>query len=417
MRTASQRDYIWNTIGVFLQNALSPILLLIVTRINGINSAGIFSFAFAIALILWAIGMWGGRTYQVSDLKREFSAHSYVTVRIMLGVFMVFCAIIFSLVNGYNMMEMSVIITLTLFKAIESISDAVYGILQVAGRLYISGISLTIKMVAGTVAFVAIDLILNDVFWASVGLVAINLIIFFSYDCLAARKVDYHLGALVKSFRSYTKEASTVIKQCLPIASVVFLSMFSLNIPRYFLEKYHIGELGYFGILAMPITVLALLITFLLQPKIIHITHFFVMKKFSDFHKVVRNISLVIAGIGIVGIVVAYFVGVPILDMIFGVSFASRKAALMIVIIGAIANGFVSLYMNIFTIIRHFRMLFYTLIVTNVVLIVLCVPIISIYSLVGAMTLFTVVNVVQLGLLIYFYEKTMKKYKTGQLSL
>ena len=361
--------------------------------------------------------MWGGRTYQVSDLKREFSAHSYVAVRVLLGILMVICAAIFSVVNGYSPIETAVIIALTAFKAVESIADAVYGILQVAGRLYISGISLTIKMVIGTVTFVMIDLLSNNIFWASMGLVVVNLVVFFLYDCFAAKKTGYHAGVLFRGFHRYIKEAGLVIKQCMPIASVVFLSMFSLNIPRYFLEKYHIGELGYFGILVMPITVLGLLITFLLQPKIIHITNFFVTKKFSDFHKVIRNISLAIAGFGIIGVTIAYFIGIPILDAIFGISFASRKAALMIVIFGAIANGFVSLYINVFTIIRHFKMLFYTLIVTNGVLALLCVPVISTYSLTGAMGLFAAVNVIQLGLLIYFYERTMKKYKTGKLGL
>ena len=60
---------------------------------------------------------------------------------------------------------------------------------------------------------------------------------------------------------------------------MIFLSIFSLNIPRYFLDRYHQNEIGYFGILAMPITVLALVITFLLQPKIIQLTALFTNKE------------------------------------------------------------------------------------------------------------------------------------------
>ena len=69
MTKSVRKDYFWNTLGALLQSALSPLLLIVVTRVNGIDDSGIFSFAFSVAIIFWALGMWGGRTYQVSDTK------------------------------------------------------------------------------------------------------------------------------------------------------------------------------------------------------------------------------------------------------------------------------------------------------------------------------------------------------------
>lgn len=82
MKQNIKKDYLWNTIGVLAQNAISPLLLIVVTRLNGVDDSGLFSFAFSLALIFWAIGIWGGRTYQVSDVKHEFTPQSYIFVRI-----------------------------------------------------------------------------------------------------------------------------------------------------------------------------------------------------------------------------------------------------------------------------------------------------------------------------------------------
>jgi hypothetical protein len=50
---------------VLLQNAISPLLLIVITRVNGIDDSGLFSLAFSVSIILWSLAMWGGRTYQV----------------------------------------------------------------------------------------------------------------------------------------------------------------------------------------------------------------------------------------------------------------------------------------------------------------------------------------------------------------
>ena len=130
MSSSLRKDYIWNTVGVLLQNAISPLLLVLITRVNGINDSGLFSFAFSVAIIFWALGIWGGRTYQVSDIKREFPQQSYMHVRVLLGLLLIIGSIIFCLLNSYSFIKSGIIVTLVILKAIESVSDALYGVMQ-----------------------------------------------------------------------------------------------------------------------------------------------------------------------------------------------------------------------------------------------------------------------------------------------
>ena len=63
------KNFIWNTIGIMLNSFNSLFFLIVVSRINGLNDAGIFSLAFSTALLLYTIGLYSGRMFQVTDIE------------------------------------------------------------------------------------------------------------------------------------------------------------------------------------------------------------------------------------------------------------------------------------------------------------------------------------------------------------
>ena len=48
-----KKNAIWNTIGITINSFNSLFFLIIINRINGVDIAGIFSFAFSVACILY----------------------------------------------------------------------------------------------------------------------------------------------------------------------------------------------------------------------------------------------------------------------------------------------------------------------------------------------------------------------------
>ena len=410
MKDGTRRDYVWNTVGVLAQNAVSPILLILVTRINGVVDSGIFSYAMAVAFIFWAFSIWGGRTYQVSDLKQEFSGHGYVLVRVILGLTVIIGAAIFCLLNNYDAQKVSMILMLTALKVVESVSDAVYGVMQINNRLFIVGRSLLIKSFAGTAAFLLVEAMTRNLVLSSFAFLAAVCVVFVTYDLYHARAQDYYISRAFNDISSTFREAIAIIIRCSPVAAVIFLSIFSLNIPRYFLDRYHQNEIGYFGILAMPITVLALVITFLLQPKIIQLTALFTNKDFDALNRETRKLISLVLAIGVIGVIAAYLFGVEIMQVVFGLDFAEYLAPLMIFILGAIAGGIVSVYMNLFTIIRHFKSLFFTFLITNVALALISLIVIKDWGLIGSAILYSLVNVVQIIVLAVSYKIIINKH-------
>lgn len=411
-----KRDYLWNTLGVFAQNAISPLLLIAITRINGIYDSGIFSFAFSMAIIFWAFGMWGGRTYQVSDVRKEFSSRSYIVVRLILSIFMIIGALVFAAVNQYDLNKTGIIVALVLFKVVESIADSIYGILQVNGQLFVTGKSLLYKGFVGLALFVAVDLLTKSILLGSLAIVVVNILFVVFYDIkITSRLEDIRIKTSQVKF--YLKDSMVIMRRCSPVFAVFFLAMFSLNIPRYFIDMYHAEQVGYFGILAMPITLVALIMSFILQPNIVGLSHYYQEQKYDIFQKTVKGLVLVTALIGLLILFAAFLVGLPFLNIVFGLDFDGYKTALMIMVAGGIANALVSVFINILVVTRHFKAQFYILLLSNILLTVLSLFTIKNYGLLAGVGLFAFINAVQVLLLIVAYNSVLRKSRQTDYNL
>lgn len=410
MQANIKRDYFWNTLGVLLQNAISPLLLIVVTRVNGIGDSGIFSFAFSVAIIFWVITMWGGRTYQVSDVNQEFPHRSYIMVRLVLTVVAIIGAVLFSVVNHYDQQKTSIILALVLFKAIESVSDAIHGVLQVNDRLYVAGKALTYKAITGFSAFVLVDYVTHDILFGCLGIVLANVVWMLLYDLRKARQLE-SIAVAPKHVMRVVKNAIQIMMRTWPVFIVIFLSMFSLNIPRYFIDLYHEEQIGYFGILAMPITLIGLVMMFVLQPRVVHLSQLYDQKKYREFKKVIVNLLIITAVIGCGILASAYVFGIPVLNTVFGVNFDAYKLSLTIIVIGGVLNAIVSIFINIFTIIRRFKYQFFILLISNILLAICSASFVQQYGLQGGVVLFTLVNAGQAILLFIAYELSLSKQR------
>lgn len=408
MQNAAKNDYIWNTLGVLLQNAVSPILLLIVTRVNGIFNSGVFSFAFSVSLLLWAFGMWGGRTYQVSDTQSEFEHRSYVLVRILLAVAMLAIAWIFCVINHYDIFKTLLIFGLVAFKVLESLADVLYGILQVHKKLYMSGRSLTIKALLGISVFTIIDIMTHDILLAVMAVIGVNLVVLCIYDFVQANKLE-PIKFPPQQLKRYMHEALAILRRCSGVFIVFFLAMFSLNIPRYFIDLHDEKEVGVFGIIAMPITLIVLLISFILQPNIVQLAKLYRQKKYDEFSAVVRRIVVVSFVIGIAVLLATAAIGPQILKLVFGVDFDEYRIALVVIVAGGVASALVTVYINLFVIMRKIKVAVWTLVISNIALTIVAYTVVIQWQLLGGVWSFMITNIIQLAILYSYFKLIQRK--------
>lgn len=400
---AQKKDYIWNSIGSFLQSAISPILLIVITRLNGVGDSGLFSFAMSLSVVFWAISLWGGRTYQVSDVKKEFSSGDYIVVRFISSLIVAVFSISFCILSGYDLIKTELIMVLVSFKILESIADSMYGVLQIHNRLYIVGISLTMKSVFGFMLFTLVDILTKNIIYGALSIFIVNIAVVIFYDIPWMKHVE-SVGLTKKNIM----QAGKIMKKTAEVFVVVFLTMFSLNIPRYFLDKYHYDQIGYFGIMAMPITLLTLFISFVLQPNVVNLSELLKEKKIKEFTKIVSKIDFITFTLGILFVVSSYLIGVWALNTVFGIDINNFRIDLTIMVIGAVANAFVSIYVNLLIILRRFKGQFYTLLVTNILAVILSVYLIDRMTMLGSVLIFMIISFLQAIILLFIYKRSLK---------
>lgn len=402
-----KKDYIWNSLGSLLQSAISPVLLIAITHLNGIEDSGLFSFALSLSVVFWVVSLWGGRTYQVSDVKREFSSGDYIAVRFIASLIVAISAITFCILNGYSATKTGLIMILVTFKIFESIADLLYGILQIHQRLYIAGISLTIKAVLGFSVFIAVDFLTRNVVYSALAILLVNILVIIFYDILWVQRIE-KLTLNRKMLTRYITQAAAIMKLTSPVFIVMFLTMFSLNIPRYFLDKFHPDQIGYFGIMAMPITLLGLFITFIIQPNVVSLSKLLAKGKLKEFSQIVGKINKITLGLGIVSVVLSYLIGVWVLNIIFDITIDRFRLDLTIMAIGAVANAFVSICVNLLIIMRRFKGQFYTLLTTDILAVVVSACLVSRFAMLGSVVVFMLISFLQVILLSFIYKRSLK---------
>lgn len=386
-----KKDYIWNTLGSFLQSALSPILLIVVTRINGIDDAGLFSFTFSMAVSFSAISIWGNRTYQVSDIKNKFSNENYILSRILTSIITIILAVTFIILNRYNFDKSALLLMFVLVKVIESISDSIYGIMQTNGKLYISGVSLSIKSLASIFIFMCVDLITKNILLASLSIVIINLLVVVLFD------VKYTKHINIKDKFSIN-ESTNILKASAPAFIASFLSLLTLTIIRYFIDINNPSEITYFGIFSTPITIIILIVSFIIQPNVLPLSKKYNYAEKSFYHEVFRIVIFIIA-LGIMATIVVGLIGDRVVEIIFNINMEKHFNSLVIMVIGAIFGSVISVYSTIFNIMRKFSYHVLTLSITNIVLIMACCMM-KVNLLLGSI-LFVTVSFIQFAIMSY----------------
>ena len=69
--------FIWNTCASMLNAFQTVFILILISRIDPILDAGIFTIAFAIANLIMTVSRYGIRQFQASDAHEKYSFQTY----------------------------------------------------------------------------------------------------------------------------------------------------------------------------------------------------------------------------------------------------------------------------------------------------------------------------------------------------
>ena len=322
-----KREFIWNTIGSLISSVLNAIILAFCTRLNVIEIAGMFSISYATASILDSIGNFGLRIYQTTDTGRKNTFSEYLIARFFAVTIMILIGIIFVIVTGYTEEKLYICLLLILFRAIENISETYQAEFQLNGRLELGGKTIVYRNIVGLIVFFILDYTTQNIILSLIGFLIANIIIFMLYDARIIKKFTKI------NFKVNKEKVLQIIKECIPLAISTLISMYVINAVKYAIDASGDYTMQtYFNILYMPTFVINMLSIFIIKPFLKPFGEYWNEKKYKKFVKIILAIIGVLALATICAEIGAYIIGIPVLNLLYGVDLGEYKIHLLLLI-------------------------------------------------------------------------------------
>ena len=258
--TNLKRNIIWNIIGTTLNGFNSLFYMIIITRINGLQDAGLFSFAFSLACLFFIIGTYAGKVYQVTDIHEQYNDREYIIHKAITCAIMLSISVLYIGCMQFTRDKVIIIFLWCIMKTIEAFSEVFLAILQKYGNLYQAGISLTIKTILSLLLFITVDILFKNTMYAIITTNIVWIIIILIYDLPKVKKV-YHSSPV-----DWTKIMG-LFKTGFYTFSVQFLTIYITNGTKYAMGDITSRESqAIYGYIIMPATIVGLCAQYILQP-------------------------------------------------------------------------------------------------------------------------------------------------------
>ena len=376
----TSRDYIWNTVGFSVWGMIFPILSIVVTQISGVEQAGMFSMAYVVTMLLYFLGIYGVRTYQVSDLDSTHSFKDYQVQRVLTVLIMLVIGHIYCQIRGYDGVMLTMCAGLCFYRGIDALGEVYEGRLQQVDKLYLAGISLALR--------------------SGISLVAFSVVLFFSHD-LGIASIAMAVGAavtfvlvtfplaLLETPQSAPFSMASVVaifKHCFPLFIALFMFNLVDNVPKFIME----GALSYdnqlyFNAMYFPAQAVLLAAGFIYKPLLVRMANTWAdpsrRKKFDLF---IIAMSAVIVGITVATIVLVAWIGIPIMNFLYGLEFDDYRMIFYVMIVAGGLTAIIDFFYQVITILRRQKVVTELYLVTFVFSVVVLMVMINVSGLDGA---------------------------------
>ncbi len=348
--------YTWNAINASFSAAQSAMVLIVMSRTNGLADAGIFSIAYAVASLMLFVGQYGIRRFQASDVGEQFTFEDYCGMRIITCTAMILASLLYCIYamafSGYTGVKFLIVFLVCVQKSVQAFADVLHGRMQQKGRLDVAAKASAARIVFCTGTYmialvVTHQLVLSTIIWV---------IATFLFHFLGSVNAATNYCSLRPRFQRQQMRSLALVG--LPLFLSYFLSMYVGNAPKYAIDAYLSDEIqAYYNFIFMPAFAVQLLANFIFNPILTTYAHMWAERKFKTFRKAILRQLVVVAGITAAGLAVAATIGIPILSIIFGVDLGAFKGELCVVMIGGGMLAYVTFFTTVITIIRHQNLL------------------------------------------------------------
>ena len=399
-----KKDFFYNLLGVSFNAFNSFFYLIIVSRILGMNDAGIFTTCFTLSCFFVIIGTYSGRVFQVTDIKEEINNKEYIFNRIITCSIMIFVCIIYSFIKNYDFYKFLILLILTFAKCAEAFSEVLYGIIQKNNKLYKVGFSLIVKSLISLILFYLSIKVFKNLYIACFSIFMSWIAIIFLYDFPVAKKY------IIINERLNIKKSFALFKYGFYTFAFMLLSVYVISLPKYYADIFLNNELqAVFGIIFMPSSVMILISQYVISP---YVNDLSVTVKNKNFYLFKEIITKIIIGFGLIGIFAILFMklfGIQILNFIYNSSIDNYSADIIIILFGAFFSAISNVFSTALTSLRYTFIQLLIYIVCSILGTLIIIIMLQNYGIYGASVGYLFIMLIQFLMYAIVYSVTLKK--------
>lgn len=384
-KDVKKASYIWNTMSATLFAVQSAIVLIVITHTVGLEDAGIFSIAYAVGSLMYYIGEYGVRKYQVSDVAEEMSFTDYHSHRVTSSAIMLIASVVYIMMQDYSPRKAYIVLMVCLLKVVEAYSELYFGRFQQVGRLDVSsktnlfrtGIAMAACMISLVVTH---DMAISMTVWFVVALICFFLSSFIVYPEFGEIRWSFKWNKIFK-----------IYKDCLPLFLGYFLLLYVGNAPKYAIDACMSDlDQACYNFIFMPVFAIGLFANFIFNPILVDLAHKWEDGEIKAFKKIVIRQIFVILAITLLAIGVAATIGCPILGWLYNADLATYKIDLMILMVGGGMLALVNFFTVVVTVMREQKYLMIGYIAAAVVALLMTNKVVATYGIRGATIFYSV---------------------------
>jgi O-antigen/teichoic acid export membrane protein len=378
-------------------------MLIALAKISTPEAVGKFSLGLAITAPIFAFSNMQLSGMQATDIRVEHTFSAYLGFRLVSSAIAVMLITGVALISGVGNEIALVVFVFGLAKAIESVSDVIYGRMQQHEQMQRIAISLLLKgplslaaLVVGIMLSgrVVVGVLAMAVTWA--GLLVL-------YDLPGARAVAGKVGNHAWSGPTFVvAEMRQILQDSLPMGFVIMLNAASINLPRYFVAEYY-GEaaVGYFVAIGYLLVAGSLVVNAVGQAAMPRLARHYA-NDLRAYRSLLFKAFLIAALLGMGGILVAYWCGAELLSILYTESYGKYADVFFWTMVGALILYCVAMLGCGISAAREFRSQAVVTAVSTFTILILCYVLVPDYGMVGAAMSF--VGGISLKLVLQFFQ-------------
>jgi O-antigen/teichoic acid export membrane protein len=345
-----RKNFAWTMAGNGTYFACQAGWLMVLAKLGGPAMVGRFAIGLAVCAPVVMFTRLQLRDIQATDARDEYRFGDYLSLRLTSVAVGSGVIAAIALLSGYTRPDVLTMLAIAAFRAVEGVSDVVYGLLQKWERFDLVSRSLMIKGPASVVALGSVFYLTGSLALGAVGIAAAWMGLLLLYDARNARRLmrvhqlteDLRPGSLWS--RGRVRAAGRLVWLALPLGFVALLDSLNQNVPRYAIQHYLGNEqLGFFAVMAYVVVAGNMVVSALANSAQPRLSRRY-LHNIGAFRRLVWKLVQFGLALGAVAVIMVILLGRPFLAVFYTPEFAEHADAFVWIMLAA-GVGFVARFL------------------------------------------------------------------------